>query len=133
MTEQASDLVSMADIARLAGQSRSTVGNWKARDPDFPPEHSRGPRGPLYQRESVVAWLSEKGRLAEPLSARGGVFRLLDMARRDLPEDMARTFITQMAALRPHPTWSRAQTAAPRCRLRLHQAPRPPMRCSTPP
>ena len=58
MGQHSSDLVSMADIARLAGQSRSTVGNWKAREADFPTEDSRGPRGPLYERESVIAWLT---------------------------------------------------------------------------
>ena len=40
------DLISMADIARLAGQSRATVGNWKSRNPeDFPPERGRGLAG----------------------------------------------------------------------------------------
>ena len=51
------DLISMADIARLAGQSRATVGNWKSRNPeDFPPERGRSSRGPLYDRAEVTAW-----------------------------------------------------------------------------
>ena len=41
------DLISMADIARLAGQSRATVGNWKSRNPDFPPNAAAVPRTAL--------------------------------------------------------------------------------------
>src|SRR5581483_4024984 len=58
------DLISMADIARLAGEKRATVGNWKARNPDeFPRERGRGSRGPLYDRAEVVAWLEATNRL----------------------------------------------------------------------
>ncbi len=56
MVQSQLDLISMADIARLAGQSRATVGNWKSRNPeDFPPERGRGSRGPLYDRAEVTA------------------------------------------------------------------------------
>ena len=34
MVQTNADLISMADIARLAGQSRAAVGNWKSRNPD---------------------------------------------------------------------------------------------------
>lgn len=54
------DLISMAEIARLAGQSRATVGNWKARHDDFPLERARVPRGPLYSRAEVLAWLAAR-------------------------------------------------------------------------
>lgn len=64
MTEETFDLISMAEIARIAGQSRSTVGNWKARDPDdFPAERGRSTRGPLYDRGEVTAWLVATNRL----------------------------------------------------------------------
>jgi predicted DNA-binding transcriptional regulator AlpA len=64
MAQGSTDLISMADIARLAGQSRATVGNWKARNPeDFPRERGRGGRGPLYDRAEVVAWLEATNRL----------------------------------------------------------------------
>jgi len=54
----------MAEIARLAGQSRATVGNWKARNPeDFPRERGHSGRGPLYDRAEVVAWLEATNRL----------------------------------------------------------------------
>ena len=63
MAESTLDLISMADIAQLAGQSRATVGNWKSRNLDFPPERGRGSRGPLYDRAEVVAWLQATNRL----------------------------------------------------------------------
>ena len=59
------DPISMADIARIAGQSRSTVGNWKARHADFPAPVSRTSRGPLYDRNDVEDWLHRTGRLIE--------------------------------------------------------------------
>lgn len=66
MVDDEFDLISMADIARLAGQSRATVGNWKARNPDeFPAERGRGSRGPLYDRAEVTAWLEATDRLAK--------------------------------------------------------------------
>lgn len=64
MAEETFDLISMAEIARIAGQSRSTVGNWKARDPDeFPVERGRSARGPLYDRGEVTSWLLATSRL----------------------------------------------------------------------
>lgn len=60
MSEQSTEMVSMSDIARLVGQSRSTVGNWKARNPDFPTEHGRTARGPLYDRAEVEQWLDAR-------------------------------------------------------------------------
>jgi predicted DNA-binding transcriptional regulator AlpA len=62
MTEHA-ELLSMAEIARIAGQSRSTVGNWKARNADFPAPASRTSRGPRYKRTEVEDWLRRTNRL----------------------------------------------------------------------
>ena len=68
MAKTGVDLISMADIARLAGQSRATVGNWKSRNPDFPPERGRGPRGPLYDRAEVTSGLSSRaGSTSDPM------------------------------------------------------------------
>ena len=125
MGEFASDLLSMADIARLAGQSRSTVGNWKARDADFPVEHSRGPRGPLYERGVVVTWLAEKGRLAEPASGEGEVLRLLELLRDRLPDHLAVGFMQQLVSLRSAADaeeWQRIVDAGPTERFALLEA-----------
>lgn len=60
------DLLSMADIARMTGQSRSTVGNWKARNADFPVPASRTTRGPLYDPHEIESWLQRTGRSKQP-------------------------------------------------------------------
>lgn len=60
------DLISMADIARLTGQRRATVGNWKARHTDFPPARGHSARGPLYDPGEVTAWLVSTNRLYKP-------------------------------------------------------------------
>ena len=75
------ELVSMADIARIAGQSRATVGNWKARNPDFPAERERGSRGPLYDRTEVMAWLQATGRLKAHATDIPVAWRLMDQLR----------------------------------------------------
>jgi type I restriction-modification system DNA methylase subunit len=76
------DLISMADIARLAGQTRATVGNWKRRNPDdFPPERGRGSRGPLYDRAEVTAWLESTKRLEKRSPEVTAVWRLADQLR----------------------------------------------------
>jgi type I restriction enzyme M protein len=76
------DLISMADIARLAGQTRATVGNWKARNPDdFPAERGRGSRGPLYDRAEVTAWLESTNRLDERPPEVTAMWHLADQLR----------------------------------------------------
>ena len=82
MAEAPIDLISMADIARLAGQSRATVGNWKSRNPEeFPPERSRGSRGPLYDRAEVTAWLEATNRLDKRSPEVTAVWHLADQLR----------------------------------------------------
>jgi hypothetical protein len=111
-------LISMADISRLAGQSRSTVGNWKARENDFPPEHSRGNRGPLYDKAVVVAWLEAKGRLAKPQAGGAGRFhRIPDTDGHPLDLDDAGTASFMIIAMRlgiPPGAWERISNATQR-------------------
>jgi type I restriction enzyme M protein len=84
------DLISMADIARLAGQSRATVGNWKSRNPDeFPVERARGPRGPLYDRSEVIAWLEATNRLDQSSPDALATWHLADQVRAGMPTDDA--------------------------------------------
>ncbi|MFE9172782.1 N-6 DNA methylase [Streptomyces kebangsaanensis] len=80
MNQQASALVTAADISRLAGVTRATVSNWRRRHPDFPAPAGGTDTSPTYDLDAVRAWLSARGRLPE-----------------DTPADELRT------ALRTHP------------------------------
>ncbi|MFI1886905.1 N-6 DNA methylase [Streptomyces jumonjinensis] len=80
MNQQASALVTAADISRLAGVTRATVSNWRRRHPDFPGPAGGTDTSPAYDLDLVRAWLSARGQLPE-----------------DTPTDRLRT------ALRTHP------------------------------
>ncbi|MER5968652.1 N-6 DNA methylase [Streptomyces sp. NPDC002055] len=80
MNQQASALVTAADISRLAGVTRATVSNWRRRHPDFPAPAGGTDTSPTYDLDAVRAWLSARGQLPE-----------------DTPADRLRT------ALRTHP------------------------------
>lgn len=90
MAREQPDFISMADIARLAGQSRATVGNWKARNPDdFPPERGRSSRGPLYDRTEVTDWLTATKRLDERPPEVVAVWQLADDLRNGMTTEEA--------------------------------------------
>lgn len=80
MNQQASALVTAADISRLAGVTRATVSNWRRRHPDFPVPTGGTDASPTYDLDAVRAWLSARGQLPD-----------------DTPADRLRT------ALRTHP------------------------------
>ncbi|MFE2043768.1 N-6 DNA methylase [Streptomyces sp. NPDC059477] len=80
MKQQASALVTAADISRLAGVTRATVSNWRRRHPDFPAPSGGTDTSPTYDLNAVRAWLATRGQLPE-----------------DTPADELRT------ALRSHP------------------------------
>ncbi|MFF3914626.1 N-6 DNA methylase [Streptomyces sp. NPDC001852] len=80
MNQQASALVTAADISRLAGVTRATVSNWRRRHRDFPAPAGGTDASPTYDLDAVRAWLSARGQLPE-----------------DTPADELRT------ALRNHP------------------------------
>ncbi|WJD97192.1 N-6 DNA methylase [Streptomyces antimycoticus] len=80
MNQQASALVTAADISRLAGVTRATVSNWRRRHPDFPAPAGGTDTSPTYDLDAVRAWLAARGQLPE-----------------DTPADRLRT------ALRIHP------------------------------
>jgi type I restriction-modification system DNA methylase subunit len=99
------DLISMADIARLAGQSRATVGNWKGRNPDdFPAERGRGPRGPLYDRIEVTEWLTATGRLDQRPPEVVAVWALADELRGPMTiEDAMQLSLVLLAVMATSP------------------------------
>ncbi|MFD7485324.1 N-6 DNA methylase [Streptomyces mirabilis] len=69
MNQQASALVTAADISRLASVTRATVSNWRRRHPDFPAPTGGTDASPTYDLDAVRAWLSARGQLPEDTPA----------------------------------------------------------------
>ncbi len=115
MTDMEYDLISMADIARLAGRSRATVGNWKSRNPDdFPPERGRSPRGPLYDRSEAIEWLRDKGRLESAPAEAATMWELMDLLRGELNSEDATALILVLLAVRTNDdAWHLLRDSAP--------------------
>jgi type I restriction-modification system DNA methylase subunit len=100
MAQAQHDLISMADIARLAGQSRATVGNWKSRNPeDFPSERGRASRGPLYDRVEVTAWLESTNRLDKRSAEVAALWHIADLLRDGLTTEDAMSLLLLLLAV----------------------------------
>ncbi len=102
----------MADIARLAGQSRATVGNWKSRYPGLPPGARPGPRGPLYDRAEVMDWLQRTGRLDQRPSELGVIEELFADPDGSVDDLNDLPLILVVLALRKHGTAAQLQRFA---------------------
>lgn len=66
----ARDLVSQAEIARMAGVTRQAVHSWVKARRDFPRSVTRGSSGALWERDDVLRWLRSGRRVAGRPSAR---------------------------------------------------------------
>ncbi|MFF3516165.1 N-6 DNA methylase [Streptomyces sp. NPDC002573] len=58
---QPSAQVTAAEISRIAGVTRATVSNWRRRHEDFPTPAGGTETSPLYDLETVRAWLRSRG------------------------------------------------------------------------
>ncbi|MEV8087220.1 N-6 DNA methylase [Streptomyces nigra] len=58
---QPSAQVTAAEISRIAGVTRATVSNWRRRHEDFPAPSGGTDSSPLYDLQSVRAWLATRG------------------------------------------------------------------------
>ncbi|MFJ8357836.1 N-6 DNA methylase [Streptomyces sp. NPDC093984] len=58
---QPSAQVTAAEISRIAGVTRATVSNWRRRHEDFPAPSGGTDSSPLYDLDSVRAWLASRG------------------------------------------------------------------------
>src|SRR4051812_33045697 len=70
MPPAAKNLLTAADIARLAGVGRAAVSNWRRRYPQFPKPVGGTAQRPVFSREQVEEWLAETGK-ADQLSTAG--------------------------------------------------------------
>jgi SAM-dependent methyltransferase len=61
---QTSAQVTAAEISRIAGVTRATVSNWRRRHEDFPAPSGGTESSPLYDLESVRAWLAARGHVS---------------------------------------------------------------------
>ncbi|MFD6322439.1 N-6 DNA methylase [Streptomyces sp. NPDC058442] len=98
--------VTAAEISRIAGVTRATVSNWRRRYDDFPDPSGGTESSPLYDLETVRAWLASRGhasaaspaeelrttlRLSPPTADGGGTADLLLLvlaAARRTPEQL---------------------------------------------
>ncbi|WP_369075281.1 helix-turn-helix transcriptional regulator, partial [Streptomyces calidiresistens] len=53
--------VTAAEISRIAGVTRATVGNWRRRHEDFPAPAGGTESSPLYDLVEVRSWLAARG------------------------------------------------------------------------
>ena len=56
----AEELVGLAEVAELAGMSRSVVSNWRARDLRFPKPVADLRSGPVFDREAIERHLRRR-------------------------------------------------------------------------
>ncbi|MEV4450136.1 N-6 DNA methylase [Streptomyces mirabilis] len=92
MPPAAKNLLTAADIARLAGVGRAAVSNWRRRYPEFPKPVGGTAQRPMFSREQVQEWLADTGK-SDQLSTAGrtetGTQRISDPSAfvRGIPHD----------------------------------------------
>ena len=55
-------LVTVGEVATLAGVKPSAVSNWRRRHPSFPLPKESTPAGDLFDRQAVIDWLQAEGK-----------------------------------------------------------------------
>lgn len=85
-----SALVSLADVAEMAGVTRPAVSNWRRRYPDFPtPERETGATS-LFRLADLKRWMNKHGKRLEVPSTEQLVWSALNRTRGTaLPEEAA--------------------------------------------
>ena len=96
MSQQATALVTAADISRLAGVTRATVSNWRRRHADFPAPAGGTDSSPAYDLDAVRAWLAARGQLPE--SSPADELRVLLRAQPDAGRVVTGLFAVVLAA-----------------------------------
>ena len=60
---QSIELVGVSEIAEIAAVSTQNVNNWIARNSDFPSPVEELKAGKVYNKEQVIRWLKQKGKI----------------------------------------------------------------------
>lgn len=63
------DVVSLDEVARIAGVKRASVVSWRRTLPDAPPPTAGTRTRPLFDRGAVAAWLLAHGKITIPTTA----------------------------------------------------------------
>ncbi|MFE2326902.1 hypothetical protein ACFXD5_23765 [Streptomyces sp. NPDC059385] len=63
------DVVSLDDVARIAGVKRAAVTSWRRTLPGAPPPAAGSRTRPLFDRSAVAAWLLTHGKITVPTTA----------------------------------------------------------------
>ena len=74
-------LITLADVAELAGVSRPAVSNWRKRFPDFPSPAAGTAGSPLYQLQEVEDWLRSRDKWVGRPGVEHRVWAALDSMR----------------------------------------------------
>ena len=110
-------LVSLADLAEMAGVSRPAVSNWRRRNPDFPRPVAETGATSLFRLGDLMAWMAGHGKRLDVRSLDQLVWSALNPARGAvLPEEAAQAGMILLGylalALRPDKTIPPALRAA---------------------
>lgn len=95
-----SGLVSLSEIADLAGTSRSAVSNWRSRHTDFPKEVGGSPVKPFFRMSDIQDWLIAHGRAGLTVDHSNRVWALLNRYRDDFPVETLLSITSSLYALR---------------------------------
>jgi len=83
-------LVSLADLAEMAGVSRPAVSNWRRRNPDFPSPVAETGATSLFRLGDLRLWMTNHGKRLDVRSVDQLVWSALNLARGALlPEEAA--------------------------------------------
>lgn len=93
-------LISLSDIADLAGASRSAVSNWRRRHTDFPKEVGGSPVKPLFRMSDIQDWLVAHGRSGLAVDYSNKVWALFNRYRGDFPVETLVCMTSSLYALR---------------------------------
>lgn len=94
-------LVAPSDIAEMAGVSRGAVSNWRKRAPDTFPQPSGGtPAKPLFARDAIVKWLSDRGYAVKKDHGESRIWSALNSMRGAVPPETVARIVLALACAR---------------------------------